>query len=76
MKRAHYAARHEAGGNEPLQVVAQGGRRQVHVRLNVACRSAGVAALNYETQYREPDWMAQRAKLLRVAVEFGGHEFF
>ena len=50
-------------------MVAQGGRRQIDVPLNVSgCRS-GLARLDDEPQDREANGVPQSAELLRVTVE-------
>lgn len=59
--------------DEPSQMVAQRGGRQVDVRLDVACRSATITSLHDEAQDGQAKRMAQRAELGGVTVEFRRH---
>jgi hypothetical protein len=55
--------------HELLQVMAEGGCGEVHLRLDVPGCGAAVPALHDETEGREPYWMPERGELVGVAFQ-------
>jgi len=76
MKRAFAPRFEQPGAGEPLEVVTQGGCRQVDLALDFTSRRATVAGLNDETKDRKTHGMAERAELLGVPVQFRRHACF
>src|SRR5262249_37543727 len=67
------AASEEARVDEAFQMVAQGGRGQIDVSLDVARRRPADARLDDETEDRETYRMAERSELLCMTVHFRCH---
>ena len=60
VKRAFRVADEHLGIQQPFEVVAQRGRREVDVALNLTSRAAALAALHDEAQDRQTNRMTQR----------------
>jgi hypothetical protein len=71
VKRPLEAHDEEPCVDEPSQMVAQRGSRQVDVGLDVAGNGAPVASLHDETEHRQANRMAEGTELRGMAVEFG-----
>ena len=74
MEVAFTAGVEEAGFREPLQMVAQGRRRQIDVSLDLTSRCAAVPRLHDKSQDCETNGVSERAQLLGVSVQFRRHE--
>ncbi len=63
----------EARSDEALQVMAQCRRGQRDVGLDVPCGAASVTCLHHKAQDAQAHGVSQRAELLGVSFELGGH---
>src|SRR5690606_8097752 len=57
--------------HQPLEVMAESRRRDVDLVLNLTSRRSTLVALHHEAQDAQANWVAQRSKLLCVALELG-----
>jgi hypothetical protein len=61
---------------QPLQVVTERRRRKVDMTLDLACRRPAFSRLHDEPQDTQAHGMTQRAELLGMSIQFGGHGYF
>src|SRR5882672_8908082 len=72
-ERPFAAGRQQAGGREPLQVVAERRRWHVELGLDLPGRRSALLALNDVAQDRKTDRAAERGELSGVAPELCRH---
>jgi hypothetical protein len=76
VKRSLVAARQQSGFDEALQMMTEGGRGQIDVRLDLACGGPLGAALDDIPEDRKANRVTKGAELFAVSFELWRHGYF